>query len=131
MKKRALEIVKNTGILLALGIVYYFLYTLLNIGFVCPTNSLTGLLCPVCGITRMLVSLLHLDFSSALYYNAALLLVLPLFAAVILSYNYRYVRYGERTLVKWHKIVLIFCIVVLVVFGILRNVIPLGLQPFV
>lgn len=130
MEKRAIETAKNIGILLSLGIVYYFLYYLFDIGFKCPLNSLTGLLCPVCGITRMLVSLLHLDFSSAIYYNAALLLVLPLFIAVIVSYNYRYVRYGERGFIRWHKVILIVCTVVLAVFGALRNVIPLGLPPF-
>lgn len=36
----------------------------------CPTYTLFGILCPGCGASRMLYSLVHLDFSSALHFNA-------------------------------------------------------------
>lgn len=36
----------------------------------CPTYTLFGILCPGCGTSRMLYSILHLDFSSALQFNA-------------------------------------------------------------
>ena len=37
----------------------------------CPTYTLFGVLCPGCGTSRMLYSLLHLDFSSALQFSQA------------------------------------------------------------
>lgn len=37
---------------------------------VCPTKSLLGIDCPLCGGTRMLYALLHLDVAGALRYNA-------------------------------------------------------------
>ncbi|MEE2032632.1 DUF2752 domain-containing protein [Rhodococcus chondri] len=36
----------------------------------CPTYTVFGIYCPGCGASRMLYSLLHLDFSSSLHYNA-------------------------------------------------------------
>ncbi|WP_241665668.1 DUF2752 domain-containing protein [Prescottella subtropica] len=36
----------------------------------CPTKTLFGIDCPGCGGTRMLYSLLHLDISAALRFNA-------------------------------------------------------------
>ncbi|KHJ73735.1 MULTISPECIES: DUF2752 domain-containing protein [unclassified Rhodococcus (in: high G+C Gram-positive bacteria)] len=36
----------------------------------CPTYSLFGILCPGCGSSRMLYSLVHLDMPAALHYNA-------------------------------------------------------------
>lgn len=36
----------------------------------CPTYTLFGILCPGCGASRMLYSLVHLDIPSALQFNA-------------------------------------------------------------
>lgn len=36
----------------------------------CPTFTLFGVLCPGCGLSRMLYSLVHLDVAAALHYNA-------------------------------------------------------------
>ena len=51
----------------------------------CPTKALLGIDCPGCGSLRMIYSLLHLDFASAVRYNAlglvAVLLLLWAFGA--------------------------------------------------
>lgn len=41
----------------------------------CPFNWLTGLLCPVCGGTRMVYDLLHGDLVAAFHDNAVLLVL--------------------------------------------------------
>jgi len=43
----------------------------------CPWHSVTGLLCPACGGTRMAYDLMHGHWTAAWHDNAALLLVLP------------------------------------------------------
>jgi hypothetical protein len=52
---------------------------------VCPTKVLFGIDCPGCGSLRMIYSLLHVDFASAVHYNAlgmvAVLLLMWAFAA--------------------------------------------------
>lgn len=37
--------------------------------FGCPTQFLTGISCPGCGMSRAVISLMHLRFEQALYYN--------------------------------------------------------------
>ena len=36
----------------------------------CPQDFITGIPCPLCGMTRSLTALLQLDFKSAFYYHA-------------------------------------------------------------
>ncbi|MEU4091334.1 DUF2752 domain-containing protein [Streptomyces sp. NPDC026673] len=43
----------------------------------CPFNFLTGLLCPLCGATRMAHDLMHGDLAAAFHDNALLLLACP------------------------------------------------------
>ncbi|WP_354640756.1 DUF2752 domain-containing protein [Kitasatospora camelliae] len=52
----------------------------------CPWRRLTGLQCPGCGGTRMAYDLLHGDLAAAWQDNAALLLSLPLVAALYLTW---------------------------------------------
>ena len=44
----------------------------------CDFFTKTGLYCPGCGVTRMSVALLQLDFERAFYYHPVLLCSLPL-----------------------------------------------------
>ncbi|WP_420714506.1 DUF2752 domain-containing protein [Rhodococcus sp. RDE2] len=48
----------------------------------CPTYSLFGILCPGCGSSRMLYSLVHLDVPAALHYNALGLVALGVLTVV-------------------------------------------------
>jgi hypothetical protein len=43
--------------------------------FACPLRSLTGVPCPMCGITRACVAALHLDLGSSLAFNPGGVLV--------------------------------------------------------
>lgn len=129
MKQRAIEVIKNAAIILAVGIAYYIFYSLTGIGLKCPLFELTGLLCPGCGMSRMFVSIFTFDFSSAFYYNAALLILLPFFIGVTISYYYGYIKYGNTKVTKSQGAILIVCIILLLIFGVLRNIFNLGLMP--
>ena len=128
MNKRALELCRSIALFLGIGILYYAFYTLTDLGFKCPIYELTGLLCPTCGLSRMCVALLNFDFSSAFFYNSAFLLLSPALLTVIISYSYKYVKFNERKLVPWQKILLLICAVIFAIFGILRNILDLGLS---
>ncbi|HKS26195.1 MAG TPA: DUF2752 domain-containing protein [Pyrinomonadaceae bacterium] len=52
----------------------------------CPFNSLTGLYCPGCGMTRGLHQLTHGHFLEALHFNALMLMLLPFAAYAFVSY---------------------------------------------
>jgi hypothetical protein len=48
----------------------YFIFPMINSHFtVCPFFLITGIPCPGCGLGRSLISIFHLDFVKALYYN--------------------------------------------------------------
>ena len=75
LKERIIILTKNLLILLSVCISYYIFHTLTGLGVLCPLNSLTGLLCPLCGVSRMFIALFKLDFKSALYFNGAFLIL--------------------------------------------------------
>lgn len=129
MKKRAILILQGCGILIACGVVYYILYSLTDLGIICPLNFTTGLLCPLCGSTRMIISLIRLDFDAAFYYNAVFLICLPLWLVLCALHCYNYVKTGEKQMKKWMQIVLYSTFAVMLIFGILRNTMDLRLFP--
>ena len=51
----------------------------------CPFHFITGLYCPGCGITRMIKSILKLDFYQAFRYNQLLFILLPFFIIIIID----------------------------------------------
>jgi hypothetical protein len=57
---------------------------------VCPTKALLGIDCPGCGSLRMMYSVLHLDFASAVHYNA-----LGLVAVLLLGWAFGAWTYGR------------------------------------
>ena len=129
LKERARKTLRNMLVILSIGIAYYFFCTLTNLGLPCPLHSITGILCPGCGLSRMCMALIKFDFAGALYYNAAFFILSPILIFTYISHQYRYIKYGDGTLLRWQKILLLICIVLLVVFGILRNILDLGLRP--
>lgn len=128
MKARVKSLIKYLLLILAFGAVYVFLWWL-GLDIKCPLHELTGLLCPACGISRMLVSLIKLDISGAAFYNLGGLVLLPLWLAVAISYAYGYVKHGKTDFKPWYRAVFILSIAVFAVYGILRNVTDLGLSP--
>lgn len=60
---------------------------------ICPFRNLTGYYCPLCGISRAMLSLVQLNFSDALQYNW---LVFPLAISLVLwlffSKKYLYIK---------------------------------------
>lgn len=129
MKERALEVARAFAVILGVGIAYYVFYRLTNIGIKCPTNLIFGVLCPTCGVSRMFLALSQLDLRGALYYNAAVLVLLPLLLSVLVSYYRTYIVTGERKLKRWHRVALVGAVVVLVTYGVLRNTMHIGLHP--
>lgn len=115
---------RKTNLKLAIiAILGFLLYYLLNLytGFAifCPFHKFTGLYCPGCGVTRLLFSLIKLDFYQAFRYNPLvfILLILGLIYLII------------KTILKKLNIYItipnyIWCILIMIViiYGILRNI---------
>ena len=96
----------------------FFLFLLLfcqmkKIYLPCLFHKFTNLYCPGCGITRMFLSLLKLDFYQAFRYNPLVFLLLVFFIPVkILIKNIpkKYKNYASY-----------FLVFVVVLYGVLRN----------
>ncbi len=92
-----------------------------HIAVPCLFHRVTGLDCPGCGITRMLVSVLEGDLRAAFRYNPAAFFLLPCVLLLIAYRAFKFVRTGTRSEGKWEKAAVIFMILVFVVFGVVRN----------
>ena len=120
MQKRFFRVLKKYLIVLGAGILYFVFTSVTKIGIPCPFRLMTGYQCPGCGISRMLISLAHLDFISAYHHNPFLLLTSPIILFMIGCCDYRYVKTGDGTLGKW-KYLMIAELAGLLLFGVFRN----------
>lgn len=87
---------------------------LTKISIPCIFHELTGLYCPGCGITRVVLSLLKWDGLQAFRYNPLLFILLPLYGIYFLTHKkqMRIVSNG----------VMAVMLIVTLAFGLLRNI---------
>ncbi len=123
MKKRLYKLIKGYILIFAAGLLYALLFSEFNIKIPCIFNTITGYLCPACGISRMCVSILKLEFWEAFYYNKLIFLLIPLFCYFLVKWSIDYVKKGKITNSETEKIIIWIVIVLLVIFGIVRNII--------
>lgn len=108
---------------LALAVVYNFSPN--EYGFYprCPFYAATHLLCPGCGATRALYSVLHGNFGAALHYNAFFTLLLPALLAWLAFCCYRVMRYDRFPRLALPRSVMVGLGMVALLFTIGRNTI--------
>ena len=87
----------------------------------CVFYKVTGLQCPGCGVTRMILALSRLDLPAALRANAFLTVTLPYLIALLLYSAYKWVR-DEKAGAKVEASAVIYCIG-LILFGVIRNLV--------
>lgn len=121
-KIRFKQRLKPVIVLGLLGFGYYIWLLLTDLKIPCIFNKVTGYLCPGCGITRMIMAVLRFDFKNAIEFNPALFFLLPFLGIAYLVETYRYIKIGEHNKTVYSKITIYVSCVVLLVFGILRNI---------
>lgn len=117
-KKRISAVVKFAAAVIILAAVSF------TVG--CPFYRLTGLRCPGCGISRMLLSIVRLDFKSAFFYNPALFCLCPLWATGGAVYKMLKAKGNQKSAERAKNALVYFSVALLVAFGILRNLFTLG-----
>ncbi|MBQ9181658.1 MAG: DUF2752 domain-containing protein [Bacilli bacterium] len=120
MKKIVIKIL----IFLIILVLYLVLGSAFNIYIGCPIHDITGFHCPGCGLTRMLLSILKLDFYQAYRYNPLLFITLPFI--IFLYFNNLYCKlYNKKSIIKkipnWFWYIILF---IVILYGIMRNIIP-------
>ena len=98
-----------------------FLSLSFHIPIPCVFKLFTGLNCPSCGVTRMGIAMMHGDLPVAFRYNQLLFVLTPFFALYILFFIIRYIKTGNSKLSKTENIIFIIIIIMLIVYGIIRN----------
>ena len=120
-KQRLLRLICSVCVVGLLGGAYALICTYLGYGIPCLFHTLTGLQCPGCGISRMCLCLVRLDFSGAWAANPALFALLPFVAVLAVRLAVRYVKSGSRKLTKAENILTYTACAILLVFGVVRN----------
>lgn len=123
MKARLQNLLIKSAVILCVGCAYAIFCRVTHWGLPCPFHLLTGLNCPGCGVSRMLLSLLRLDLPAAFRYNAALLCLLPVLFALFLAHAIRYVRDGSAALSRFGQGTELGLVCILVLWGLVRNLI--------
>ena len=90
-----------------------------NIYIPCIFHKITGLYCPGCGITRMIISTINFKFYQAFRYNPLMFILTPFFAGYYLFYYIYWLK--DKKIVINNKIwYLILTFVIL--YAVLRNI---------
>ena len=121
VRDRIIKVIKKVLLLLFLGIIYEILLNVFHIGFICIFHEITGLLCPGCGLTRCINSMLKGDFIQALHYNALMFFLIPISLIYSIYISYNYIK-GNKYYKVGNKLSIVLLIIVLL-FTILRNII--------
>ncbi len=124
MSNRILKVIKPTALILAIGFIYIILHYTTGFAISCPFHFATGFNCPGCGLSRMILNILGLNFVKAFRCNPVLFCLSPVFAGFFVWHIYKYIRYGDFTLKNWEGIILYVIAGILVVFGVVRNIFP-------
>lgn len=120
MYDRTVRFISKLTIVASLAFVYYLLHQA-GIAIPCIFLKQTGLKCPGCGITRMLVALIHGEFEKAFYYNAFTLTILPFMIGYFTYKSIKYLKTGNVEYQKAEEIFFIILAAVAIVFAIIRN----------
>ena len=121
MKARAKGLLCQAVWILVIGAVILLL-SIYGFGIPCMFHVITGWQCPGCGATRMLLSLLHLDWKGAFHYNPALMILLPALALWAIPSLWKYLLEGTWHTSKIQNYILWGMTTAFLLFGILRNI---------
>ncbi len=125
MRQRIIKVICKVIFLLGLLLGYYFLNSKYNFGIPCPINKFTGYLCPGCGITRCIFSIIEFRLKDAFFYNPLVFILIPFFLLYFVYTHYLYIvdKEDENICMKMPKWIWTILLIVVILFGILRNLI--------
>ena len=122
MKSRAKKVCIFLTAILLIGVLYYFVTYFTGFYIHCLVRLVTGLRCPGCGISHMIINIFHLNFKAAFKSNQLLFLTSPIIAAMIAREIYCYIKYEKHKTDKWIDITSFILIGMFILFTVLRNI---------
>lgn len=112
---------RKYSVLLLMGLAYLLFCRLTGWSLPCPFHYLTGLSCPGCGLTRLLLALAEGNLPAAFAANPALCLAAGPLAYLILGEEWLWVRYGRSLQLPGQARLLQGLFVWFLCYGIFRN----------
>lgn len=109
------------GAICGVALAYVCIIRVFGRGLYCPVWALTGWYCPGCGVSRMCLRLLRLDFAGAFRANRLLFVSLPLILGLLAARAVRYVRTGERRTPRWEERTWLALAALFLLYGVVRN----------
>ena len=106
---------------LAVGVVYFIWLKLTGIGIPCIFHELTGWSCPGCGVTTLIMSITAGRPDLARAANPFLFYTWPLILGFLIWNEVKVIKGKTYKADKIINILLIFYIIALIAFGVLRN----------
>ncbi len=122
-RKRLIRVITYTLCIVMAGFVYGIFAKYTGLAIPCPIYAVTGLKCPGCGVTRMCLAMMRLDFHGAFLCHPVLFLLLIPLGIVFAGSAMTYVKDGTKKLKPWQNVILYISIVLLVGYGVVRNMI--------
>ena len=122
-KTRSVHLAKTVSILLAAGLLYYAFVSLTGLYIPCIFRLLTGWKCPGCGVSHLIVHLVHFEIAAAFFENPFVFVLLPLLICYGIYRAVRYVMHNDRSYRKWENTAAVAVIIIAVLFGIVRNIV--------
>lgn len=106
---------------LAVGVVYFIWLKLTGIGIPCIFHELTGWSCPGCGVTTLIMSIAAGRPDLARAANPFLFYTWPLILGFLIWNEVKVIKGKTYKADKIINLLLIFYIIALIAFGVLRN----------
>ena len=126
-KKRTRQLILTGCLFLLPGLLYLIFINVTGLAVPCPFHALTGLKCPGCGITTMILAISKGDLASAFKANSVLFVLSPAILYLIVKGIMVYIGSGssaaEKTgLSRTDDMLCRLLIAIFIIWGILRNI---------
>lgn len=108
--------------LFCIFVVYLLISNILGIYIPCLFHEITGFFCPGCGITRMLHSILVLDFYQAFRYNQLIFVFLPVALYLYVDDVVKRKNKQKSAIQLIPRYLWIVIITIFIIFGVIRNI---------
>ena len=120
-KKRLKSLLISAGGLIAIGLINVLIFSLTGYGIPCFIRSLTGLLCPGCGMSHAVIALFHGDIMGMYTSNALSVTLVPILLIYLIWKGVLYVRTGKTDFRPWEIIFLTLIFLWMLFFFLYRN----------
>ncbi len=104
-------------------IIYKSIYLKFHIAIPCIFYEITGYYCPGCGVTRMIFSILNLNFYQAFRFNPLVFIFMPFICLLLIDYFIKVLKNRKDYLfIKINNKIWYVLIFLTLLFGIIRNI---------